>query len=256
MKKKMIHTLVAISIALTAMTGCSKTDSTTSDVKEETLFIYCGAGMKQPFAEIADLFESETIAEVEVTYGNAAQIITQIQTSNQGDLFIAGDQGELDSIQEDYVSDTKSLVKHIPVIVVQTDNPKEITGVNDLAKEGVTVVFGDSEATPIGKIADKALKDEDITGQVNILARTTTAPEIMTALSLGQCDASIVWKENADVEGIEILDCHDMDNYIKTIPAASLTCSTNQEALEAFLSFLDTQEVKDVWLKYGYELIN
>lgn len=222
----------------------------------KTLFIYCGAGMTKPFADIAALFEDKTGAKMEVTYGNAAQLTAQIKSSNQGDLFIAGDQGELETIKEEYIADTKSLVKHIPVIAVQKGNPKKISGLSDFAKDGIKVVLGDNQATPIGKIADKALKDAGILENVDVIARTSTAPEIATALSLGQCDAAIVWKENTELESVELLNNTDMEDFIKVVPAASLKCSTNTDALEVFLTFLDSQEAKDIWTKYGYELMN
>mgnify|MGYP000258757688 CR=1 FL=1 len=59
------------------------------------------------------------------------------------------------------------------------------------------LIAGDAEATPIGKIADAVLKDAGLSESANIVARTTTAPEMITALSTGECDAAVVWKENA-----------------------------------------------------------
>ena len=56
----------------------------------KTLDIYCGAGMTDPFQEIADAFQAETGCTVNVTFANAAQIQTQITTTEQGDFFIAG----------------------------------------------------------------------------------------------------------------------------------------------------------------------
>lgn len=265
--KKVTYFFLIICFGLFTFLACSKRDSkleqvnvsegiSAEDLTGKSLFIYCGAGMTKPFTEITDAFQNETGATLEVTYANAAQIITQITTSEKGDLFIAGDEGELAPIENDYVEATKSLVKHIPVIAVQKGNPKGITGLKDFAKEGVTIVLGDNKATPIGKIADKALKEAGIFEKVNIAARTATAPEIITALSMGQCDAVIVWKENTGADGVEVLESADMDPYIKTIPAASLSCGTNKEVLEAFLDYLDSNAAKDIWKSYGYEVIN
>ena len=219
------------------------------------LFIYSGAGMKKPVAEIADAFQKETGAVVEVTYGNAAQIISQITASNEGDLFIAGDQGELTKIKEKYVAAEKPLVKHIPVIAVPKGNPKGIQGLAGFAKNGVNVVLGDNKATPIGKLADKALEDAGLLDQVNIKARSATAPEIINALSLGECDAAIVWRENAKAEGIEIVESSDMEKYIKVVPAATLKCAANGEVLEVFMTYLSTDAAKTIWQKNGYEII-
>lgn len=230
-----------------------KTGGQWASLEGKSLMIYCGAGMKQPFAEISDNFKAATGADVQVTYGNAAQIVSQITTTDQGDLFIAGAEGELAPLQEkDYVSDSKKLVKHIPVIAVPKGNPAGIQSIADLGK--VKLIAGDAEATPIGKIADAVLKDAGLSESANIVARTTTAPEMITALSTGECDAAVVWKENAaKSEEVEILDLEGMDKYIKVIPAASLSCSTNDEALAEFLEYLDSDEAAAVWTKYGYE---
>ena len=50
-------------------------------------------------------------------------------------------------------------MKHIQVLAVQAGDPKGIAGLADLANEDVQLIIGDTEATPIGKIAQKALSD-------------------------------------------------------------------------------------------------
>ncbi len=220
----------------------------------KSLFVYCGAGMTKPFQEIVDAFQAETGAKVEVTFGNAAQIVSQITTAQQGDLFVAGDQGELEKIKDEYVAKTTPLVKHIPVIAVPKGNPKGIASLQDFAQEGVRVVLGDNQATPIGKLADKALKEAGVFDQVDIIARSATAPEITNALDLGECDAAILWKENATGEGIEIVPSVDLEPYVKTIPAAELKCGTNAETLAAFMEFLNSDKAHQIWQNYGYEL--
>ncbi len=224
-----------------------------ADLSGHTLLIYCGAGMTKPFQEIADAFKAETGCDMQVTYGNAAQIQSQINTSQTGDFFIAGSENDLEPVKE-VVDSTKSLVKHIPVLAVQSGNPKNIKGLSSLADPGISIVLGDAESTPIGKISDKALKDLGIFEKVNIISRSATAPAIFMALSTKECDAVIVWKENVDVSSAEIVDTTDLDNYIKTIPAAVLTYSSDKEADEAFLEFLDGDTAKGIWQKYGYEL--
>jgi molybdate transport system substrate-binding protein len=225
------------------------------DLSGHSLMIYCGAGMKKPFQEIADTFMQETGCDVQVNFANAAQIQSQINTAQEGDLFIAGSAEEVKPVQ-DNVTASEDLVKHIPVLVVQTGNPKGITGLSDLTGDGIGVVFGDAGATPIGKISDKALEDLGISDQVDVLARAATAPEIMNALAMGQCDAAILWKENAGKEGIEIVPTGDLDKYVKTVPAASLSFNTDREALDAFLAYLNSNGAKDIWIQYGYEILN
>lgn len=269
--KKIIIPLLVIILCLLPLAGCASkpavepgaepsAEPTLEPIDNQLyldgrkLMIYCGAGMTEPFQEIADAFAAETGCEMQVTYANAGQIQSQINTAQEGDLFIAGSGDDLKPV-EDYVTDSVDLVKHIPVLAVQAGNPKNITGLADLANEGVELIIGDTEATPIGKIAQKALGDLGIFDKVSIVATTATAPQMPTALAAGEADASIVWKENCNVEGVEIVDTEDLAPYIKTIPAASLSCSADAEARTAFLDFLSTETAREIWMSYGYEIV-
>ena len=218
-----------------------------------SLLIFCGAGMKEPFSAIAQAFEEETGCTVEVTYANAAQIQTQINTAQEGDFFIAGSEQEVKPVAE-LVEDSTPLVRHIPVIAVQTGNPKGIASPADLAGEGVRVVIGDPEATPIGKIAKQVFADFGLTDQVDIVSQTTTAPAMTTALAADECDAVVVWKENVKEGEAEIVPSEEMEAYIKTIPAARLTCSDAPEAADALEEFLAGETARSIWTGCGYEL--
>ncbi|WKY44574.1 molybdate ABC transporter substrate-binding protein [Eubacteriaceae bacterium ES2] len=250
---------LALVLVISILSGCSQNSTADETAAKEldghSLFIYCGAGMTKPFEEITAAFKDETGCQVEVVYANAAQIQNQITTTGEGDLFIAGSSDELKPVQ-DSVAESLDLVKHIPVLAVQSGNPLGINNLNDLTKDGVEVVLGDGEATPIGKIANKALTDLGILDQVNVIARAATAPEIFNALSVNECDAIIVWKENVTGSSSEIVETSDLDAYVKTVPAATLTSAENTEALTSFLTYLNSDDAKQIWQNYGYEVLN
>ncbi|MBQ8238065.1 MAG: molybdate ABC transporter substrate-binding protein [Oscillospiraceae bacterium] len=276
---KKVFALLLAAVMLLSMTACSQsgevpeatddsgaqTENTAEADQNETvenesvsleghsLMIYCGAGMKQPFQEIVNAFQEKTGCEMNVTFANAAQIQTQITEAQEGDFFIAGAAGELKPVA-DYVESSVNLVKHIPVLAVAAGNPKNITSITDLANEEIITVIGDAQSTPIGKIAMQIFQDHEITDQVNLAATTTTAPQLATLIALSEADAAIIWKENCNVEGVEICALTEMEAYIKTIPAAHLNFGTNTKAAEVFLEYLNAEEVQAIWMSYGYEL--
>lgn len=259
MKKR--NGILALSMVLAlALTACGKSSAASGnesekkagELKGKTLHIYCGAGMADPFKEIAEGFKTKTGCEMNVTYANAGQIQSQINTAKEGDIFIAGSSDELQPVSS-YVTSSKKLVKHIPVLAVASGNPKSIKGLSDLTKDGVSLIIGDTEATPIGKIAKKALSDLKIFNKVKIAATTTTAPQMPAAIAAGEADAAIVWKENCKAKGVEVVNTADLDKYVKTVPAAALKCTSDQAAVDAFLSYLDTDAATQIWSKYGYE---
>lgn len=267
MKKKFLATVCMLAMSISVfMTGCGQEaekenqkveenqETKTVDLEGHTLMIYCGAGMTKPFQEIADAFKEETGCEMNVTFANAGQIQSQINTSEEGDLFIAGSADELKPI-EGFVTAQKDLVKHIPVMIVEKGNPKGINGLADLTADGISFVMGDVDSTPIGKIAKKALTEAGIFDKVNIIATTTTAPQMATVVANKEADAAIIWKENSNVDGVEIVKTSDLDKLIKTIPAAELNCASDKEAVAAFNEYLDSDAAKEIWQNYGYELV-
>ena len=265
--KKKIFALLTACLLLLSLAACGEEpapaepevpeepEETVLSLEGHSLQIYCGAGMTKPFQEIADSFAAETGCDMtNIIYANGGQTQSQIKTTEEGDYFIAGAATELEPVM-DYVAGQKDLVKHIPVLAVPAGNPKGVTGLASLAEEGVTMLMGDPVATPIGKIAKKALSDAGIFDKITLAATTPTAPQMATSLAEGAADAAIVWKENCKVEGVEIVDTPDLDKYVKTIPAARLTCSDDAEAADAFLEFLGTDTAASIWEKYGYEVI-
>lgn len=266
--KAAVAVACAAALGCFALAGCSSgggeaapeeqpaQEETTATLEGAELNIYCGAGMTDPFQEIAAAFREETGCTVNVTYANAAQIQTQITTTEEGDFFIAGSANELEPVA-DYVESQVDLVKHIPVLAVPADNPKNITGLADLANVD-RLLIGDPEATPIGKVAQQALTKAglwEILSSSGVITTTTTAPQISTALANGEGDAGIVWKENVTDDGAVIVDTADLDPYVKTIPAATLTCAANADAVAAFSDFLQTDTAWDIWADYGYERV-
>lgn len=237
----------------TADTSQDVSKETTADLNGQTLLIYCGAGMQKPFEEIANKFHDETGCEMNVVFANAGQIQAQISESKEGDFFIAGSAEEVKPVS-DFVADSVNLVKHIPVLAVASGNPKGITGIADLANEGIVTVIGDPESTPIGKIAMKVFSDFDVKEKVNLGATTTTAPQLATVVGMGEADAAIIWKENCNADGVELCETPDMDAYVKVIPSARLNFNGESEAADAFSSFLLSDEANTIWESYGYEL--
>lgn len=252
--KKLLSAALSVVLALGVM-SCKKTAGKPAEaaLKNQSLMIYCGAGMQVPFQKIADTFREQTGCEVNVMFANAAQIQTQIKTAQEGDFFIAGSAEEVKPVAE-YVESSVALVKHIPVLAVAKGNPKNIQGIADLGRAGIQTVTGDPKSTPVGKIAQKVFSDFGVKDSVHLAASTTTAPQLATIIGLKEADAAIVWKENCASDGVEICNTKDMDAYIKTVPAAKLKFTKFPEAAAGFSIFLASDTAKNIWISSGYEL--
>lgn len=269
MVKRLRFSLIMVMVFLfTAVLagGCGSTDSATgsSQMEQETqpdstadsILVYCGAGLRRPMEELGQLFQEENGTCVQFSFGGSAQCVNQILTVNKGDVFLPGDVAELKPLQEkDKILEQKPVVLHIPALAVPKGNPAGITGLKDLTKQGIKVVLGDPQANPIGKLADKVLKGAGIFDQVepNVVARTATASELVTYLSMEQADAAVIWEDNlVGNDQIEVVPTSEFEKFIKTVPAALLDCSQKPEIGKKFMEFVSSPAGLNIWQKWGF----
>ena len=115
--------------------------------------------MRESIDQIAEEFEREHGIKVEITYGGAAQLLSQIELAGEGDVFILGGRPIFNKAKEKgFIEHEHFVAYHIPVIGVPKGNPGNITCLKDLARPDVEIALGDAKAVPIGKAANKILE--------------------------------------------------------------------------------------------------
>ncbi len=247
-------------MALTAIgliSGCSS-----GEKREKALLIYVGAGMKDPMNEITKGFEKEYEAKVTYIYGGSGVLLSQIETQRIGDIFLPASEFHLEvARQKDYIDSYKPVVKHIPIIMVAPGNPKDIHTLEDLSREGVRISLGRENACAICKLTPIILKKAGIYDKVLAHAVTssrTTVSEMCLDVALGQADGAVVWRSLAnkyEKQGkAEIIEIDERYNIIETIPIGVLKFTRDRDNAERFMDY--TISRKDVWEKWGYELIS
>ncbi len=260
-----LYILLAVAL-LTAGCGSQQNLATTSGtpgdngkqgVEGKSILVYCGAGLRKPMDELGKMFQEETGIMVELSFGGSAQCTAQILTTEKGDVFMPGDVAELQPLTEKgKVKLQKPVVLHIPVLAVPKGNPAGIKSLQDMAKQGVKVALGDPQSCPIGKVADKILKDQGLLEEVepNVVVRTANVSELFTYLALQQADAAIIWEDNlVGDDKIEAVSVPEMKQYIKTVPVASLKFSQQPEAATQFMDFVTSEKAMAVWKKWGFK---
>jgi len=222
------------------------------------LLVYAGAGLKKPMEEIKATYEKNHAVDIQYVYAGSGQLISQIQLSGKGDVFIIGSEEVYKVAQDKGFANKPSLVAHhTPCIAVSSDNPKHITGLEDLAKSGVTVILGDPKANAIGLSAQEIIKKNDLQGIVaNTVSQATTVNEIVTQLAMGQADAAIVTKDsiigNPKIKAVRIPEEQNVDQLI---PVGTLTMSKYPSEAQAFMDFICSEEGKAIFEKYGFDAV-
>ena len=120
------------------------------------LYLYAGAGLKEPVEKIVKQFEQHTGNKVTVEYGGSGQILARYNQVKTGDLFLSGSADYVEKLaQDNQVKAVEPLVLHIPVMAVRKDKSANIHSFKDLAESNLRLGIGDAKAMALGKGAEK-----------------------------------------------------------------------------------------------------
>ena len=249
--------VVCLMMALLAVGGCgeSKTEDGKQAVENRTLTVHSGAGLRKPMDEIGQAFEEKTGVKVNFNYAGSAQLLGQMDLTQEGDVFVAGSINDMKIAQEkDFAKVYHEVVYHIPVIGVPKGNPAGITCLADMAKPGVKLVLGDAESNAIGKKGEKIFAKNQLEVEQNVVARDATVNEIVTHLAMGQGDAGLIWEDNGfGNKDIEIIAIPEDQNIIEMVPICCLTFSQEPELAQQFVVFVMSEEGQKIFAKHGFK---
>ncbi len=250
---------IAILMAMTMMAGCgsgSGDSASPSTHYADSIMVYCAASMRPSMEEIGALFQEEYGTRVDFNFGGSGTLLTQIETTQQGDVYVPADSSYIDKLEEKgFAGKSETIAYHVPIIMVPKGNPAGIESLADLAKPGVRVVWGDPEAASIGKVGNQVLEKNGLQDAVwaNVIATTATVDHLTVYIEEGQADATLSWSEMG-TEGVEMIEIPRDQNIIQLISLASLSFSGNMETAEAFVEFCSSEKGLSVIESYGFKL--
>ncbi len=242
--------LLLAGVILTA--GCTSTDS----AENKTLLVYCGAGMKEPMEEIAELFKEREGITIEYTYGGSAQMLSQIELYQTGDAYMPGALAYIQSaMDKGFIDKSEKVIYHVITIIVPKGNPANITSLEDLAKPGVRVAIGEPTGPAIGQGTKKMLEKDGLWEAVsaNVVVKSATVNELLVYVAMKQADAALVYEDLYNPEAMDKIDIPKEQGKVDIVPIGTLKFSTNKEDAEKFLNFVASAEGKAIFAKHGFE---
>jgi len=222
---------------------------------QEALLIYSGAGLKKPVQAIGAAFTNSTGIPVVFNFQGSGNLLTQMDITRKGDVFIPGGTADFKKGQEKgLVSDYELLAYHVPMIAVQKGNPEDIKTIQDFAKPGLKIGLGDIKATAIGAAGDALFKDLGITEEIekNVVLRAATINELVTAMNAGTIDASLLTKDQIDEKTMDAIPLEGVTDYVLIVPIGVTTFSIQSDKAQQFVDFASSDDGKAFFKKFGF----
>jgi len=225
---------------------------------QKKLLLYCGAGIRPPVAEAAEVFGKENDVTIECDYAGSNVLLSRIKLARRGDLYMPGDVHYVNQAEaEGFILSKRTVCYFIPVILVPKGNPKGIQGLRDLTKPGVRLGLGDAQACAIGRKSVKIFQKNNIPVaevEKNVVFSSLTVNELGVHIKAGKTDAVMVWAPiaayYADVGDVVHIPVEQ--NLISTVAIGVLSFSRNRETAEEFARFLTSDRGREIFRKHHY----
>lgn len=277
MKLRKVLACVTMCSMVLSLAGCGTSAATeakeNAEAAEVTLNVFAAASMTETLTEIQKMYK-EVAPNVTLVFNfdSSGTLKTQIQEGADCDVFISAAQKQMNQLDKDadlevntegldYVLEgtRTNLLENKVVLAVPDGNPKGIESFADLGTDKLSLLALGNEDVPVGQYSEEILTNLGILDQLeqeNKITYGSNVKEVTTQVSEAAADAGIIYATDAYSADLPVVAQAD-DTMCKQViyPAAVLNISENQDAAEAFLDYLKTDDCMKVFEEVGFTAV-
>lgn len=221
---------------------------------EGTLMVYAAASLTTSFDRLAEEFEAEYPGvDVTVDYGGSTGLAQRLQEGARADVFASADERTMQRLTDSDLPSGESEIfaSNTLTLVVPEGNPADISGLDDLRKDGVNFVRCAPEV-PCGAAADELEKANGVA--LSPVSSELSVTDVLGKVTSGQADAGLVYVTDAKaaggrVETIEVPHSQDVVNYY---PVVTFPDSPNATAAREFVDALTSERGQTILRDEGF----
>ena len=268
--KKLLFISILIAIVVVSVGSCSAGwfdflggDSSNADLNGQEVNLAAAASLKNAFDEkLIPMFEEKYPGvKVTPTYASSGDLQTQIENGLEADVFMSAANKQMNALADEGLVDNETNLQFLEnkvVLIVPADSDSNISSFDDLKDVKGNIAIGDPESVPAGQYAQEVLNNTGLWDTVEPkLSLGTDVTAVLNQVAQGSADCGIVYATDAkSTDDVKVV-CEAPEDALKTpviYPVAALKNSTDSNATQAFLDFLQTQEAKDVFVEYGFTI--
>lgn len=237
--------------------------SSSSAAKAETLLIFAAQSMADAVHDIADLFQSETGIDVQISLGATSTMARQIEARAPANIFISASRQWIEYLndRQALVPETIANIASNQLAVVATLGPEETTIAEDFSDLSDTLgndrlAIADPMHVPAGIYAEAALRSLGEWERVSTkLAPATNVRAALRFVEQGAAPLGIVYNTDAMATSkVRIVQLIPTNTHPPILYPAAVISEYDTPASREFLRFLQSEAAADVLRGYGFLL--
>lgn len=237
-----------LAVAALALAGCGS--SVPRD--EATLTVFAAASLKAPFDQLRTVYLTQhpDVDFPEISYDGSSTLVEQIRQGAPADVIASADETNMDKVA-DLVTGRVDFATNTLQIAVAPGNPKHITSLADLAKDGVVTVICAPEV-PCGAASRAALDAARV--MLRPASEEESVKAVLTKVASGDADAGLVYATDVNTSdgAVTGVDFPEAAQAVNTYPIAVLADSDNRAAAQAFVDLVTGDEGQRVLAAVGF----
>jgi len=215
--------------------------------------VFAAASLTVPFHEAKGPLTAAN-AGLSLTYSFAGSnaLVTQITQGAPADVFASADTANMARVVDaGLVGTPVTFARNKLQIAVTAGNPRNITGIADLARSDVAVVLA-APGVPVGDYTRQVLVDQRVT--VTPRSLETDVRSAVAKVSSGEADATVVYVTDVIAAGAKVagVSVPDAAQPAVTYPIAVVKATGNPTAAQAFVDAAVSGEVQKALRTAGF----
>jgi molybdate transport system substrate-binding protein len=241
------------------------------------LRVFVAASMNTIVTENEEPFQTDNNAKLLFNAGGSDALYGQIVAGSPADVFMAADFKWLKQLKAGgllYQDKYWNFTTNILVVMLPSDNPKNITSLLDLVKPGMRIVITGWSA-PAGKYTNTTLnKIDSIWGNPaspkykgaqwenyktrfiqNIISYETSVEQVVGKVVLGNCDAGVAYISDAKTLGGSKLKQVQIPAEVNTLGVyaiGAIKASSHPDLAMKYVNFWLSNEGQALLTRYGF----
>ncbi len=239
------------------LSSCGGDGSSRNGGDENSLVMFCAAGMKQPVTAIAEQYEKETGIKVQLQFAGSGTLLSSLEVA-PGDIYLAADSSYTDLAREKgLVAETMLVAWMRAGFGVAKGNPKGLSKLAEVKRDDLRIGIGNPDAASVGKFTRKVLEEEGLWDGFEPEVQFPTVNELANAIKLGTVDAAILWDAVAhQYPEIDFVNLPEFEKRKKDITVGVLKKSKRPTEALKFCRYLTARDRGlPIFEEDGYEII-
>lgn len=245
------RSLRAAVLAACAATGCREGDPADA-------VVLAAASLTEAFTEIADAYErSHPGAEVVLEFAASSTLAAQVRAGAPFDVLATADERTMaEAWRAGRVEKPAAFATNRFVVIVPSDNPAGVRGIEDLARPGVAVVLAQHDV-PVGAYARRALEALGIAEAVeaNVVSNALDVKAVVAAVALGEADAGIIYASDVTPAlrgSVRVFPMPERVSVRAVYPIAIASEPEHPAGARAFLDLVRSDTGREILAAHGF----